>query len=320
MHPYARRDYERLIIYSKSDQLKKHCISNDPSQADLILFVGSSDPNFSDVRSSALYRMHKNKSFIFYSGDKSIPIIPGVYTCLAGVFANRRRTSALSGYYLRVTDNKSLDMDEQPLPSKFLYSFIGNANNHSSRKKICGLPTDRAYIRDSANDAVQQSDGVGENNKDRGNLYRSVLIESKFVLCPRGIGVSTWRLFETMRAGRVPVIISDQWILPDGPDWTAFAIFVNENEIDSIPELLRQHEHLSIELGRKARSEWEKYYSQERVFSTLIDQVVQAQEGYRKEHPILRFAAFISYLDPYFFQHWVLSPIKTRLKALLARR
>src|SRR2546423_4170060 len=35
---------------------------------------------------------------------------------------------------------------------------------------------------------------------------------SKFILCSRGVGTSSVRLFDTMRMGRVPVILSDQWL------------------------------------------------------------------------------------------------------------
>ncbi len=36
---------------------------------------------------------------------------------------------------------------------------------------------------------------------------------------PRGIGASSVRIFEAMRAGRAPVIISDDWIVPPVGDW-----------------------------------------------------------------------------------------------------
>ena len=41
-----------------------------------------------------------------------------------------------------------------------------------------------------------------------------------------------------MMLGRVPVIVSDQWVPPDGPDWESFSMRVKEREVDTIPAML----------------------------------------------------------------------------------
>jgi len=40
--------------------------------------------------------------------------------------------------------------------------------------------------------------------------YARLIANSKFVLCPQGVGPSSLRLFETLLMGRAPVIISDE--------------------------------------------------------------------------------------------------------------
>ena len=58
---------------------------------------------------------------------------------------------------------------------------------------------------------------------------------TRFVLCPRGQGVSSIRLFEVMKSGRVPVIISDAFVPPalqGRTGWTDAAIFVREHLLD----------------------------------------------------------------------------------------
>ena len=239
-HPFARRDFERLSYYASIDQINKHTIVDKPMEADIVVFVGSSKANFSDIKCSHLYKMHKNKSVIFYSGDKGIPILPGVYTCLENNWMTRSRKSVLSGFYLRVTDNDSLDIDDDINNAKYLFSFIGNALNHPIRQNICRLSYSHSYLKDSSTDKRQQDDGISGDNKERGILYRRVMAQSKFILCPRGVGVSSWRLFETMRAGRVPVIISDSWIPPNGPKWESFALFVKESEVGQLPMILEK--------------------------------------------------------------------------------
>lgn len=319
-HPFARRDYERLLQYSLTDEIKKHSVCNDPDLADVIAFIGSSKANFFDITSSALYKKNKNKSVIFYSGDRAIPILPGVYTCLKNSQDVRCRKSLLAGFYLRVTDNDSLDIDENINKAKYLFSFMGSAKNHPVRKQICALKSSRSYLRDSSVDARQQDDGINGENKDRGILYCGAMTDSKFILCPRGIGVSSWRLFETMRAGRVPVIISDDWIAPNGPRWNKFSIRIKENEVQTIPAVLEENEHRAVELGAIARKEWKYWYSKERVFTTVVDQLILAKTEFANENRITRMVPYIQYFDPFFFRHWILSPAKAYIKHGIIKR
>ena len=101
-----------------------------------------------------MYKSYNFKSVIFFSGDKAIPIIPGVYASLEKRLCTRYRKTVLSGFYLRVTDNDSLDIDEDINDAKYLFSFMGNAENHPVRKRIFGLPPFRAYLRDSSIDTL----------------------------------------------------------------------------------------------------------------------------------------------------------------------
>ena len=68
--------------------------------------------------------------------------------------------------------------------------------------------------------------------------YVGSIKDSAFVLCPRGGGTSTFRLFETMMLGRVPVILSDQWVPRVGPDWESFSLRVMERDVSKVPRLL----------------------------------------------------------------------------------
>jgi len=54
--------------------------------------------------------------------------------------------------------------------------------------------------------------------------YAKAILNSQFVLCPAGWGPATYRLFETMEMGRVPVTLSDEWVPPPGPRWDEFSI------------------------------------------------------------------------------------------------
>jgi len=301
------------VDYASCDKVGKHRVVDDPEASDLIAFIGSARHNFDDIRDHHLYKRYKAKSVIYYSGDRSIPLLPGVYTCLENRCFTRLRKSIESGYYLRVTDSEYLDTTKLAGEAKFLFAFMGNANYHPVRKEICALPGDRAFLKNSAADSAQTPDQLRGMNPDPKLLYRDVLEASKFFLCPRGIGVSTWRIFETMRAGRVPVVISDLWVPPVGPNWNSFALFIKEADVRRIPAILERNENRAEEMGALARNEWEHYYSKERVFTTVIDQFERAQPSFCDESPLRRSLTYLQYLSPFFLRHWLLSPIKAHL-------
>ena len=318
-YPFARRDYERLLAFSRTDSIKRHGLVDDPNAADFIAFIGSSLPNFSDVRSSVLYKKYKSKSVLFYSGDKSIPIMPGVYTCLEKRWFSRFIKGIRSGFYLRVAENESMDLSGKIEEARYLFSFVGSSQNHPVRKKICQLQSDRAFIKDTSDERAQ-ADGVAGENIERGLRYRKTVEQSKFILCPAGKGISSWRLFETMRAGRVPVVIADHWVPGDGPPWSEFSIFVAEKDVNRLSEILEQQEAKATAMGAAARQAWEKYYSKATAFSTSMDLLEEAFIEAQSENRLLNAFCFLQYLEPFFLRHWVFSPLKQILEKTKVRR
>jgi hypothetical protein len=102
------------------------------------------------------------------------------------------------------------------------------------------------------------------------NQYVLGMLESHFVLCPRGFGASSIRLFEAMACGRAPVIISDDWVPPRGPDWSKFSIRVREGDIEEIPRILKELEPNAHILGRNARRAWEEWFSPDVLLDRLV--------------------------------------------------
>jgi hypothetical protein len=103
--------------------------------------------------------------------------------------------------------------------------------------------------------------------------FAEVVYRSKFVLCPRGHGTSSIRLFETLAAGRVPVIISDDWVAPDGPDWDAISLRWPEEA--SFAELLARLEELephAAEMGARGSFEFAEWFA----LPVLFDRVAEA--------------------------------------------
>jgi hypothetical protein len=64
-----------------------------------------------------------------------------------------------------------------------------------------------------------------------------------------------------MALGRAPVIVSDEWVEPAGPDWGSVAIRVGEARIPDLIGIVREREKDWADMGRLAHETWEKFFA-----------------------------------------------------------
>jgi Exostosin family len=246
-----------------------HVLASDPGSADLVLFTDSTSPTFADIRNSRLYKAHKEKSFVYSTADRDIQVLPGAYT-------SSERSWYLPGnmraaHYAKVMDHDYIVPSPVRTDAPYLGSFVGSFVTHSVRHRLSALSGPRMLIRDTSNDAGRGYGQSPEIYKKWADQYARSLMDSIFVLCPRGVAPSSYRIFEAMRAGRAPVIISDEWVPPMGPDWSRFALFVPEAEVSNLQRLLTLREADAAQMGREARLAWERWFSAEATFQSIVD-------------------------------------------------
>jgi hypothetical protein len=97
----------------------------------------------------------------------------------------------------------------------------------------------------------------------------------------------------------VPVILSDDWIAPAGPAWEKFSIRVRESEYAAIPRLLEQREAEAIEMGERARQEWEEWFSDEVLFHRLVELSLDIKENRTLPESLARWPVYLQYLRPF---------------------
>lgn len=153
---------------------------------------------------------------------------------------------------------------------KYLASWRGNPQSHPrTRNAIIDLGRNHPrLLTESTTSWCNHSDA----EKKR---YLNLMLDAKFALCPRGLSPVSARFFEAMALGICPVIISDEYIFPKGPQWEDFAIVIKEKDLKKLVYILEKEEHRAEALGRKARENWERYCSPERIYTewtkTLIE-------------------------------------------------
>jgi hypothetical protein len=269
-----RGSYLELLRFAQISTGHHSCVENI-EDADFVIACISSGgygPFLKDLKRHNIYKKHKNRIFVYSMDDNQYPAIPGIYPALEISFYNQGW--AMGGHYFSSFISKH---EFKVLPFShcdILFSFIGSSKNHQIRSEILQLNSHRAILQDSSCASLKNWwDNTDEEKARILENFRDKTSRSKFCLCPRGISASSIRLFEAMQAGAVPVIIADDLVLPDGPDWKSFSVMLKESDVSAIPAILESIEANSESMGRLARAAWENYFSPESSFETIVSYI-----------------------------------------------
>lgn len=260
----------RLLHLQKQDVHGHHVLAANAIEADAIVFVENTqfeDILYEKLLKHPLVKSYPEKVYMFNEMDRSWPMLPGLYCSLSAKLA--AYSDHIAFPYINVCNDSIKNIHSQDADLRWLYSFVGSSS-HSVRKPVIELKDNRAHIVDTSNFCVW--DQAQTSKYDFQKTYAESVAGSKFVLCPRGIGPSSLRLYETMEAGRVPVIISDDWMAPEHTDWS-FAVRIPEWEVAAIPNRLRKLENEWEDRRKAARAAWEKSYAPEHMFNTFADSI-----------------------------------------------
>jgi hypothetical protein len=268
---------------AQRDETRVHILVDNPADADATLFVdchlvGDRSVN-KLIRQSNAYRTRPDTCIVYDERDRPWCEARGLYVSMpARTF---RPQHQIAFPYYTVNDPRSwADSATQEADSPdLLFSFIGSAT-HRSRRPLFNMRHPRSLVRE-VNDFVF-FDPSSPRFNERRHEFATSLMRSKFVLCPRGQGTSSIRCYETLAAGRVPVVISDDWVPPGGIDWSSCSLRWPENVTAGLIELLEEHEPYAADMGRNARLAFERTLAPEVMFDrignaiqSLLDQEIR---------------------------------------------
>jgi hypothetical protein len=312
---YNRVYFNRLSASALADKFKQHTLTDSPDLADIILFVGHTFLDQRDVRSHPYVKKYPQKCFLLDPYDYTIPFLPGVYVGITKRWYDPKRVAP--GAYVHIMAYTYVPYVPSLDGCQYLFSFVGSARSHHVRSKVLSLKHPHAYLQDTsitASDKEEKRRFFTPNyTDDMRQHYGRVLSASKFVLAPRGYGPSSWRILEAMRAGRVPVIISDQWVPSKGIDWNSFSIRIPETEVMKIPQILDHHEAKAALMGEAAHEAYESWFSVQACFHRTIEWCLELKRQNR-----IPLTAYLQLLRPHFLRY-ALMPRIPLLKTLRDR-
>lgn len=297
--------FQNIKKSSLCDSFKKYVLEDNPKIADLIIFVEhhyGDDPYFFQVLKNPIYKLYKNKCYLYHDADNHLALIPTISPSVCTSGFNKRMHHPYH-YLEQLSSNPYIEyVPNKIYQKKYLFSFIGASRTYP-------------IVRDKIIECFQGEDNINDmkdNNswelKDKERdlyfkKYAQISFQSKFILCPRGIGPSSYRLYESMKMGIAPVIISDEWVEPEEIDWKNCSIRIPEKDISQIENILKSREKDYLELGINARKNYEKFLSFENQFHLLSDAAAKLH-SLRKDISVIDFLCeYLKFFEPFHFRN-----------------
>lgn len=268
-------------------------LASRPAEADLIVMCEPTQLSQQTwaprLRRHPLVLAHPEKIYVTSEEDTPLGFFPGLYCSLpkANFDPRLHRT-----WIYRGTLNPFIAAHQGHAPESeppLLAAFSGAAS-HPVRTKLLALAARLAAAGIGLHETVSCKFNANPADPalkpDQVSYIRHIL-GAKFALCPRGTGTGSFRLQEAMALGRAPVIISDAWVPPKGPDFAACAVFVREADLARLPAILQAHEPRWREMGRRAQAAWAEYFDPRHYCHRALDQLADIARHREPTRPLI---------------------------------
>lgn len=267
--PYNREQIETRLAEANACQPRDVEIVNDRDQADWIIDTTPANhllqgPYFSVPDDS----IGERKTLTWDAGDFPTGRRNGFYTSLPRPLFDPKRHRSFC-YLIRYNPFiREFPQEDATLP----WSFSGSLTSGLRARlfQVLAPASGEGILRRTQSLFMAMADTASESAKQ---AYADDLRRSQFVLCPRGNGVSSIRLFEVMEAGRVPVVISDDLVLPACVNWPACSLRIAERDLGRITSIIAGRRDEFPSLAAAARREWERCFSPQSLLSTLASEI-----------------------------------------------
>lgn len=274
MKIYLVKNPDSIYIDHHLANLLGNHLTNNINDADIYLFnsFGLSNKQILSIQNHELVKGSVNKCIMISNDDLPLPVLRGLYTALPKlpfIPLTSWRKCFQTIFYLSSHNPFIRELKNSGIVPKYLFSFTGSETSRI-RKKLFNINFIRKDIlirkTEGANfwkyfDVINGIKKTKDNNSYLQNYVREILL-SKFVLCPRGNGNSSYRFFEVMEAGRVPVVLADSYVFPMIPyNWDDIVLRISEKDVYRIEEIISANEYRFAEMAELNRIVYEECFA-----------------------------------------------------------
>jgi hypothetical protein len=234
--------------------------ASSPEESDAIIIQEkNSFKNFryiAELLTDPLIGRYANKVFTINDDDCATGLLKGLYTSLPKYRFNENLHIAVP--YMQYPNELVFSSGLKSDP-EHLATWRGNTKSNKLRLKLVNA------LKNKPDVIIQQTDSWLNHKVDEKATYVELIRKARFSLCPAGWAPVSFRIYETMALGRCPVILADNFVPPLGPNWTEFAMFFPEKNVEILYEFLSVNQHRHNELGSNAYKNWEKYFAADKI-------------------------------------------------------
>jgi hypothetical protein len=161
-----------------------------------------------------------------------------------------------------------------PIPDKYkirrekdiFCSFVGSVTHQIRQEMINVLNSNQKYLLKYK----QWTDKVSNNQLEE---FMDITSRSVFTLCPRGYGRNSFRMYEAMQLGSIPVYIFDEdWrAFKSDVNWDDFSVSVHYSQLNQLDSILTQISQDRIkQMSENAIKVYDDFFSLESLSKIII--------------------------------------------------
>jgi len=151
-------------------------------------------------------------------------------------------------------------------------SFVGSLT-HPLRKSLYNIYSELGYDFPTYKFSIQQwTQDVSVNKLEE---FIDITNRSIFAFAPRGYGATSFRLYEIMQLGAIPIYVSDKHWLPwqDELNWSEFCVIIKPDQLYDVNSILiniaNDGDKLS-QMRNKIKEIYDAYFSLEGVCTQIL--------------------------------------------------
>ena len=130
-----------------------------------------------------------------------------------------------------------------PVKKDIFCSFVGSITHDIRKEMVAKLKSNPLFY-------IKTDEWSIHVNNDKQESFINTILRSKFTLCPRGYGAQSFRFYEALQLGSIPIYIHDdnKWQpYSDLLAWDKFSVSLHIKDIEALPELLQSISEETIE-------------------------------------------------------------------------